>query len=162
MAPGNGGDLPLRDSKEDSTTMQKATTPPLHGGDLKEAVDKLAPKLQKSIVTFANSVAPEFCCSGEIAEDPRIYIPELNEYLSFPCQPEQLRKIVSTIASRAPLGRGTEVVLMSSLSGYNNVCRLSLIWNRASAGRLTPVVLWSPTLHGPASSHRLITIQLRR
>jgi hypothetical protein len=36
-------------------------------------------------------------------------IPELDLRLAYPLQPEQLEKIIKGAASRAPLGRGTEV-----------------------------------------------------
>lgn len=63
-------------------------------------------------------VDQQFVCNGTMGGDPRLYLPELDLLLSYPCQPAQLRLIMDKLASRAPLGRGSQVCCMDPGVGY--------------------------------------------
>lgn len=63
---------------------------------LHAAYQPIRPKLKQLAATDGLPVDNDFSCWGEVARNPEIYIPELEEQLSFPCKAEQLCRFITS------------------------------------------------------------------
>lgn len=71
------------------------------------------PSLFKPLVRHLKQISgtsDDFVCSGDVAEsNPQVYFPELDTFLEYPCQSEQLKTLISKLAKPAMFGRRNEV-----------------------------------------------------